>query len=191
MVLTGLHALSWAVCLAALVASAWTDLKDRIIPNEYVGIVAVAGVVATLSIRPEQAPFSLLAAVLVLVGLGVLSHFRLLGGGDAKLISALVLMVPPGDTGRLLIAIALAGGLLSCVYLFARVAVGRRSVPKSSAAVATAPETGRNSGGWLSNECARVAAGGPMPYALAILGGVAGYIAGELTRCLSASSCFS
>jgi prepilin peptidase CpaA len=187
MILPGLHALSWAVCLTALLASVWADLKDRIIPNEYVGVVAASGISITLLFRPEQAPYSLLAAALVLFGLGLLSHFNLMGGGDVKLISATVLMVPPGDAGRLLITIALAGGLLSCIYLAARLALRGRSVPKSSAAV----EAGRNSGGWFSNECARVAGGGPMPYALAILGGVAGYIAGELVRCLSVGSCLS
>jgi prepilin peptidase CpaA len=189
MVFQVFHALIWVIALTALAAAAWKDLKTRLIPDELTGIVAASGFILGLMLRPEQAVISLPAALIVLLGLGVLSHFNLMGGGDVKLISAVTLLVPPDHIGRLLLAIVLAGGVLSCVYILARVALGNASVRKSPAAVSAAETAGRNPGGWFSNECARVSAGGPMPYALAIVGGVIGAIAGELSQCLFGNFC--
>jgi prepilin peptidase CpaA len=184
MILQVLPAVLWALALTALLASAWTDLKDRIIPNELAGVVAASGLCLCLLLRPEQTWISLVVVVLMLIGLGVAAHFGMLGGGDVKLISATTLLVPPDHVGYLMALIAMAGGLLSCVYLVLRYALRHSRAGKSSA------EGGRDSMGSISNECARIAAGGPMPYALAILGGVAASFAGELPQCLSASFCF-
>lgn len=179
------HALVWVVALTALLASAWTDLKDRIIPNELAGLVAASGMGLSLMLRPEQTWIAFAAAALVLSGLGVLAHYGVMGGGDVKLIGAATLLVPPGHIGQLMAFIAIAGGLLSVVYLLARYTLVHRSKRKLQ------PEFGKiaDSAGWFSSECARMAAGGPMPYALAILGGVAGTIAGEFPQCLSANFC--
>ena len=189
MVFQVFHALLWVIALTALVAAALRDLKTRLIPDELTGLVAASGFVLGLMLRPEQVVFSLPAAVIVLIGLGVLSHFNLMGGGDVKLISAATLLVPPDLIGHLLLAIVLAGGVLSCVYILARIALGNASVRKSPVAVSAAEAAGRNTGGWFSNECARISAGGPMPYALAIMGGVIGTIAGELSQCLFGNFC--
>jgi prepilin peptidase CpaA len=205
-----LHALLWMIAFAAIAASSWRDLKERIIPNEMVVIVAVTGIGLSLMLRPGQTGISLAAAVLVLFALGLLSHFNLMGGGDVKLISAVTLLVPPERIGGLIVAIALAGGVLAIVYLVAHRALRHNSGARclsdrakkagtrclsDRANKAGAPLTAAKAGahhdrvGWLSNECTRIANGGPMPYAFAILGGVAIYIATELPRCLSASFC--
>ena len=192
MTLLVFHALLWAAVMAALLASAWTDLKDRIIPNELVGLIAVSGLGISLALRPGQAWIGLVAAIVVLFGLGVLSHFNLMGGGDVKLISATTLMVPPEQIGHLLIAITIAGGFVSCVYLAARYALTRDRPENMPAPADMTGDPSREPGGaseWFSTECARIAAGGPLPYGLAILGGVAGYIARELPQCISATSC--
>jgi prepilin peptidase CpaA len=180
-----LHLALWSVALVTLVASAWTDLRDRIIPNEFAGLTAACGIGLSLTLRPDETWIGMLVAVLALVGLGVIAHYGAIGGGDVKLISAATLLVPPAHIGQLIAFIALSGGLLSCAYLLARTTL-RRS---RAVAMLAEGDDGREAGGWFSNECARIATGGPMPYALAILGGVAGTIAGELPQCLSASFC--
>ncbi len=192
MTLTTFHVLFWAAGMSALLASAWTDLRARLIPNELVVAVAVSGLALCLLARPGQAWISVAAAIVVLFGLGVLSHFNLIGGGDVKLISATTLLVPPAAIGQLLLAIVLAGGALSCVYLAARFALTRprsEEMPVSADAAGDPGAPSHGARGWFSAECARIASGGPMPYGLAILGGVAGYVARELPQCISAMSC--
>lgn len=190
MFLQGFHALVWMVVLAALLISAWTDLKDRIIPNQYVGVVAISGLLISLVARPEQIWISLIAALSLLIGLGVLAHFGFIGGGDVKLIGAVVLLFPPDQIGRLLISIVLAGGLLSIGYLAARYIVRRRLARRPAPCAATGSGV-RSSAGWFFDERARIVAGGPMPYALAITAGVMVLKAGEVWKCLPVSFCSS
>jgi prepilin peptidase CpaA len=180
MIVHGLQMALWGIALAALVAGAYADLRDRIIPNELVCLVAVSGLALGLVVRPGQIHISLLAAICLLFALGALAHFHVMGGGDVKLISATALVIPPADIGRLLVYIALAGGVLSCAYLLARDALGRGDLQ--------GPHRGWR--GWLSREGARIASGDSVPYGVAILGGFAGMIAGEIPRCLSAGFCF-
>lgn len=182
-----MHAIPWVVTLVALFLSAATDLKDRIVPNELVMLIAASGLALGLALRADQIWVSLLAAILVLGGLGVLAHYDLLGGGDVKLIAALTLLVPPERIGQLLIGIVLAGGLLGCVYLAARHMLRRRAVPQSDGA---GPDRQASRFGRLvKQECARIEAGEPMPYALAVFVGAVSHVARELPQCCSAISC--
>jgi prepilin peptidase CpaA len=190
MIFQAIQAVLWTVALTALIATAWTDLKDRIIPNELAAVVAMSGLCISLMLRPEQVWISLIVAVLVVIGLGVLAHFGMMGGGDVKLIGATTLLVPLDQIGQLMAFIAVAGGLLSCVYLFLRRFVRTDSLAKSPSHAEAVAAMDGESRGLFSNECARIAAGGPMPYAFAIVGGVAGTFAGEIPRCLSANFCF-
>jgi prepilin peptidase CpaA len=180
MVIHGLQAAFWAVALTAVMASAYTDLRDRVIPNELAGLVAATGIALGLLMRPGQIHISLLAAICLLFALGALAHFHLMGGGDVKLISATALLVPPADIGKLLVFIALAGGVVSCAYLLARRALNGGRFHASDA----------EHQGWLSREGARIASGGPVPYAVAIFGGLAAIMAGEIPQCLSGKYCF-
>ena len=163
-------AVSWSAILMLLAVSAATDLKDRLIPNELVVAVAAIGLTQGLLARPWQVWLSLLAAVVVFCGLGVLSHYRIIGGGDLKLISAVTFLVPPDRVGQLLIEIALAGGVLSCVYLAAR--YGLKSSAEASSTARREPGIALT----LRTERARIAAGDPLPYAVAVLGGVLIYV---------------
>jgi len=190
MIFQAIHAVLWTVTLTALLATAWTDLKDRIIPNELAGVVAMSGLCLSLLLRPEQTWMSLIVVVLVVTGLGVLAHFGLMGGGDVKLIGAATLLVPLEHVGQLMAFIALAGGLLSCVYLVLRHWVRVSRLAKPPAPAGGGADLTPQPGGLFAHECARIAAGGPMPYALAIVGGVAGTLAGEVPQCLFANFCF-
>ena len=164
--------------LAVLTASAGTDLKERQIPNELAAAVAAVGLVQGLALRPGQVWLSLVVALVVFCGLGVLSHYRIIGGGDLKLISAVTLLVPPERVGQLLIEIALAGGVVACFYLLAGYALRSLSATPSLAADAAGPEAGFALA--IRTERDRIAAGGPMPYALAVLGGALIYVTREL-----------
>ncbi len=183
------HAALWVLALTALLTSAWMDLKDRIIPNDLVILVGGSGLGLSLMLRPEQIWISLLVAVLALITLGVLAHYGMMGGGDVKLISATTLLVPPEHIGELMVLIALTGGLLSGVYLVGHWVLRRSHPGRAAVSTEAAGGHGRVPDSWFSNEYLRIAAGQPMPYALAILGGMAVFIAGELLQCLSANFC--
>jgi prepilin peptidase CpaA len=189
MVVHVLHALLWTAALAALVASAWTDLKERIIPNRLVGWVAASGLGLSLVLRTDQIWISLLAASFFILALGTLAHLRVMGGGDVKLLSAATLLVPAGRIVELIVYTVIVGGVLSAAYLLAHQIVRRREPVLSFSLTAAESATGQPRKTWLSREYARIAAHCPVPYAIAILGGVAGVLAGELHRCLYANSC--
>ncbi len=176
--LDAVNNMSWLTGLGVLTASAGTDLKDRQIPNELVAAVAAVGLVHGLALRPGQVWLSLLVALGVFCGLGILSHYRIIGGGDLKLISAVTLLVPPERVGQLLIEIALAGGVLGCIYLLAGYALRRPSATPSGVPELAGPEAGIAL--VIRTERDRIAAGGPLPYALAILGGAVIYLTREL-----------
>lgn len=169
---------SWSASLCLLAVSAATDLKDRRIPNELVAALAAIGLTQGLLARSGQVWLSLLVALVVFCGLGILSHHRIIGGGDLKLISALTLLVPPDRVGQLLIEIALAGGVLSCVYLATRYALKHRSTASSDTAEVAGPQAGFSLA--MKTERVRIAAGDPLPYALAVLGGALIYAIREV-----------
>lgn len=175
----------WPAALCALAIGAAIDLKERVIPNECALVVALCGLILSLAGGFLPAVLCLFTAALVFVGTGMLANRRLIGGGDMKLVSAVILLVPASRAGELLIEIALAGGVLSCLYLAARFALRRLAM--LDATPASAPATGLV--GFVIAECTRIAAGGPLPYALAILAGVCLYLSRELARCSYAIFC--
>ncbi len=182
-----IHSVLWAVCLAALLASAVTDVKSRIIPNRFTMTVAICGLALSIAARLDQLWAVALGAAAVFFLFGVFAHYGLVGGGDVKLIAAAATLVPPERIPLLLLSIALAGGVLSCAYLamgyvFRRVRFALPEQPEAGFA-------GTDPACWVQTEYARIAAGSPVPYALAVLGGVASYILGELPKCFSAISC--
>jgi prepilin peptidase CpaA len=181
-----IQAAPWAASLAALAGSGVTDLRARLIPNEFAALIAVCGVALGLRFGAGQLCLSLLVAAAVFFALGILAHYNVIGGGDVKLIGAVTLLAPPDRVGLLLVEIALAGGVLSCFYLAAGFVL-RRLHRRYRHAGKTSGKSGFSK--WARREGIRIAAGYPMPYALAVLGGVASYIIRELPQCLSATSC--
>ena len=172
--------------LAVLTGCAETDLKDRRIPNKLVAAVALIGLVQGLALRPDGFGAASLWRRLCFAGSNLLQR-QVIGGGDVKLISAVTLLVPPERVGHLLIGIALAGGAVSCCYLAARYGLKKLSPTPSSE-----PAVVRRDGGFVATleaERIRIAAGDPMPYAVAVLGGVILYATGGLFQCFYARSC--
>lgn len=165
-------AISWlftGMILACLAVAVATDLESRIIPNR----VALLVLCCSLGLRllPGAGPLwaSLLSALALLGALGLFAAYDLIGWGDVKLITALTFAVPPFHVVPLLLAIAVTGGLLSCLYLAARLVLRHVSPALSPAE----PDSDRR---WslrrlVRREGARILANEPMPYALAVLGG--------------------
>jgi prepilin peptidase CpaA len=182
---TVIQTILWTTVFAGLFWAAATDLKERIIPDEIVVLTALSGLILCLAMHPGQVWLSLAVAAVVFLGFAFLCRYGMIGGGDVKLVAAVTLLVPPHEVGKLLIEIALAGGLLSCVYLGASFML--RSAPLRSAALES--YGGASLSGWLRLESARIASRKQVPYAIAILGGVSWHIAGESLKCFSATSC--
>ncbi len=107
--------------IALFSAAAITDLRSRRIPNllsaglALVGLARIAAGFATGG--AAGAGVDLAAAVAVFAVAAVAFQFRLLGGGDVKLIGAGALWLGADALARFLATTALAGGLLAIVYL--------------------------------------------------------------------------
>lgn len=170
MILPLIHPISWAAGLFLVGVCAWTDVKDRLIPNRLVLAIAAVGFAQSLLSAPWMAWRSLLAALVVFCGLGVFSHYKIIGGGDLKLITAVSLLAQPEQIGVLLVEIALAGGVLSCIYIAAYYALKHSRRPEPAVA-----EVGSGSAGIaaiVARERERIATHAHMPYAVAVLGGL-------------------
>ncbi|WP_128892003.1 prepilin peptidase [Erythrobacter sp. HKB08] len=106
-----------ALAIALLVA-AFTDIRRRQIDNWLTGAIALAAPAfwwsSGLSLWPDVAlQFAVaVGAFAVLAGLFAL---RMMGGGDVKLLTALALWIAPSLFLKLLIIMALVGGVLTVV----------------------------------------------------------------------------
>ena len=106
-----------ALAIALLIA-AFTDIRSRQIGNWLNGGIALAAPMwwwATgMAVWPDVAMQIgvALAAVVILAGLFAM---RAMGGGDVKLLTALALWIEPTWFLKLLIVMALVGGLLTIV----------------------------------------------------------------------------
>ncbi len=154
----------WTFTLPALFLlsfAAWRDVATRTIPNAACGALAALG----LALRATEGWYALgvsvAAAVPVFLVL-LLCHARgLLGGGDVKLLTALTLGLPPMGSWNLVVATALAGGVLALAYL-----VLQRLPTKCL----TLPVRAGNNTlhRVLAVESWRIRRRGPMPYGVAI-----------------------
>jgi prepilin peptidase CpaA len=151
-----LNAILVASSLALLGVAAWHDAIARTIPN---GIPATLALIAVLPLLHAQAAWhGLLAGGLVFGVALLLWRLGWLGGGDAKLLGAIGLLVAPDRIGGTVTMIALAGGLLTLPYLACRGRIARPAPVRPSGLVARA----------LRAERFRLRRGGPLPYAIAI-----------------------
>jgi prepilin peptidase CpaA len=179
----------WAISLCALLWGACVDLRLRIIPDRVSLIVAVSGLMIACTLRPSDIYASLTGFTVVFAGMCVLGYYDFVGGGDVKLIGAVSLLVPSSDIVVLLLEIALVGGFLSCVYLFAQSRLRKESQSRPGARPIATQSSRLAIGRSFQQEAARIIAGEPMPYAFAILGGVILHGARELYQCRTAVSC--
>lgn len=145
--------------IGILVAASLHDIAARTIPNRIVLALAVVGVFAH-TVDGALLPAVLAGGIVFCVG-AFFWRCGWMGGGDVKLLAAVVLAVPTSDVFHLIASVALAGGVLGLLYLAARVVV-------------PAPRSARPHALWaraLRAECWRIRRGGPLPYACAIAAG--------------------
>ena len=142
-----------------LLAAAATDVSIRVVPNAVSAVLTIDGVLAGL-LAHGLVP-SLAAALCVFVPSVVLWRHGLIGGGDAKLLTAVSLLVPASSVPSLVLTIAIAGGALALIYWLA----GRVIV-----APTTKPDA-RLLRRLVRIESYRMRRGFSLPYAVAISGG--------------------
>jgi prepilin peptidase CpaA len=147
--------------VALLGFAALHDVVARTIPNWVSAALAAAGLGALL-LTPAVSG-RLVAAALLFGGAVLLWCAGWLGGGDAKLLGAVGLLLPPDRVNDAVTVIAFAGALLALPYLACRGRIAR-------------PEYGRPHGlparAWRA-ERFRLRRGGPLPYGVAIAAGAA------------------
>lgn len=107
-----------AALAIALLIAAFTDLRSRTIGNWLTGGIALAAPLFwwTSGLGLVDVALQLgvaLAAFAVLAGLFAL---RAMGGGDVKLLTALALWIAPTPFLKLIIIMALLGGVLTIVF---------------------------------------------------------------------------
>lgn len=148
---------------ACLLAAAWRDLAVRRIPNAMAAGVALAGVSLRALDGAGALGTTLAAATLLFVVLFLGFARGILGGGDVKLATAAALGLSPAGVWTLVLATALAGGVLSLVYLvMGRLTAGRVAVGgRSTGAARRVARVER----WRIKRC------GPLPYGIAISAG--------------------
>lgn len=108
-----------AALAIALVTAAVTDLKSRRIANWLNAAIAIGApffwIACGLSFWPEIAA-QIGVAVLTFAILSVLFAIKAMGGGDVKLLTALALWIEPTLFLKLIIMMALLGGVLTLVF---------------------------------------------------------------------------
>lgn len=108
-----------SVVLLLLVVATVCDFRSREIPDIIsVAIIVIALVSSSAGWLGISLPLVIAGGTLgFLIGYGLFRFFEL-GGGDAKLIAALGSLLGPVGLLIVLFAMALAGGVLSCVAMY-------------------------------------------------------------------------
>jgi prepilin peptidase CpaA len=150
------------VTTVILAIAAWCDVATRTIPDRLSIALLALGIGSRLVLEgPQAALISAGLALLVFLGFALLHARGFIGGGDVKLIAALVAGTAPAAVPDLLIAIAFAGGLIGLAYMaLARIMSKPALRPHAVLPVRIAVL-----------EANRIVRRGPMPYALAIAAG--------------------
>ncbi|PSJ37993.1 A24 family peptidase [Allosphingosinicella deserti] len=130
--------ISWfliGLLTAGLIAAAVGDWRNRIIPNELNGAIALLALpfwwANGLLLWPDAA-LQVAVASLTLMVFCVPFRFGWMGGGDVKLLGALALWLPWGATLYLVAIMSLAGGVLTLVMALAHhlsKSVGKPEIP--------------------------------------------------------------
>jgi prepilin peptidase CpaA len=156
--------LSWALTAAAvalLVCAALHDLAVRTVPNLISAGILVVGV--GLRLIDHSLLESLGVAGFCFIVLALAWRARFIGGGDVKLWSATVLLIPPYWQAEFLFVyrVLLGGGVLAVLYISLRFVVHRPRPSRAGSLLRRA----------MRAEAWRICRRGPLPYAFAIASG--------------------
>jgi len=165
--LVGMQTVAVGVAVGLLALAAWRDLALRLIPDWISVALAIMGVGTRLAVSWLDLAFSVLTAILIFFLLVMAFSRGLLGGGDVKLASALVLWLSPPACYSFLVMTALAGGVLALAHLALRY-------------VGPIPTLEVGGPRLVRVELKRIRAGGPLPYGVAIMVGGAWSLLGTL-----------
>jgi prepilin peptidase CpaA len=158
------------VSVALLIVAVLYDLAVRMIPNYIpLGLLTI-GVILRL-LQGEMLSGVGISALLA-VGTLILWFTGVLGGGDMKLIPTAALTLPPDSILHFVTYVALAGGVLACIYLVLSLVVQR---PDPGLRAGLLPRV-------FKAEAWRVSRRGPLPYAVAIASGAFPILIAPLVR---------
>lgn len=155
----------WLI-VAGLAFSCVTDLRYRIVCNEIcLAVLVAAAVLATDLGVPTSIGWMVYGAMFVTVL--IMAVTGMMGGGDLKLIIALLPSLSPWGCLQFVVVMSLAGGFLG-LFVIAASRYLRRA---SAAPMAPAPSASDRGGAfrrWLRHERARLRRGRSIPYVPAI-----------------------
>jgi prepilin peptidase CpaA len=104
--------------IALFVFAAYGDIKTLQIPNALVAAVAVLGLLRLIVIGDLNAAFYTVGASFAILVVTFLLFWRgFLGGGDAKLVPATVLLIGYHDLASFLLLMSICGALVSLIIL--------------------------------------------------------------------------
>lgn len=147
------------VAITALIIAALHDLAVRTVPN---ALTATLGVCAFfLATLQHRLLMSITISLILLLAAFALWLRGYLGGADAKLLAVCTLLVAPGSVLTMLLATALAGGVLCLPYISGRFLLAPPAVARPHHILARL----------LRCERWRLRRQGPLPYAVAIAAG--------------------
>jgi prepilin peptidase CpaA len=114
------------VGIAILIIIAYSDVRDRRIPNALSLAVAALGLIRILLANdPVAAGYTLAAGAVILVVAFLLFCRGVIGGGDAKLLPAMALFIGYSNLLEFLFLMSLCGGALA-LAIMARDKLGSR-----------------------------------------------------------------
>ncbi len=168
---TMLHSIILFAAAMALLFAAAHDVAVRTVPNFVSLIVALSGL--GLNALDRQLLASLLCGGLVFVALWYCWQRGWIGGGDVKLLTACVVLVPPASVPVLILSIAIAGGALAVSYVTLSQWLRGYATPLSASALPVSPPQKRSllRRVWRA-ERRRIHRGRSLPYSCAIAAGV-------------------
>ena len=147
------------VAIGILSIIAYGDVRTRRIPNVLAGVIAVLGLMRVLLVHdPVAAGHTLAASASVFTVAFLLFWCGTIGGGDAKLVAAMALLIGYQDLFNFLFLMSLCGGALALAIL-ARDKLRPRFWRVSRPPRMPATET---------TECIATAARSTVPYGVAI-----------------------
>ncbi len=153
--------IAFALVVAASLIAAIFDVRTRRIPNAIVIALFFAGLVVSAFSGPVSAAFDLTIAIAVLVIGTIAFSFKLIGGGDVKLLAAAAGTLGFPLAVKFVLFTFVAGGAIAVLLALSR---GRlRATLANMQAVALPLAAG------VAPQ--RLQTGTPMPYALAICAG--------------------
>ena len=113
-----MQSLTTILAIAVLIFAAYGDIRRRLIPNELSIALAVLGLARMIVTGDAMEAFWTMAAGAAILVIAFLCFSRgWIGGGDAKLLAAVVLLVGYRQLPDLLLIMSLVGGVIALVVM--------------------------------------------------------------------------